>query len=98
MEEIKITLSNGTVLDNLGLNGNNYITQEEITEETFADGLAPVIINDEEHPQMELVQIQEHDDGRWFILRDVSAAEIADAKLRADIEYLAMMSDIELDN
>lgn len=79
------------------LNGNNFITQEQISEETFEDGLSPVVINGEEHEQMALVQVVRHEDGRyWFILRDVTAEEIAQAKLRADIDFLALMTDVEL--
>ena len=97
MENFTIALSNGTELKNLELNGNNFITQEQISEETFEDGLSPVVINGEEHEQMALVRVVRHEDGRyWFILRDVTAEEIAQAKLRADIDFLALMTDVEL--
>lgn len=97
MENITIALSNGTELTGLELNGNNYISPEKLTEDTFADGLSPVVINEEEHEQMALVQCIQHADGRtWFILRDVTAEEIASAKLRSDIDFIALMSDIEL--
>lgn len=97
MENITIALSNGTELTGLELNGNNYISPEKLTEDTFADGLSPVVINGEEHEQMALVQCIQHADGRtWFILRDVTAEEIASAKLRSDIDFIALMSNIEL--
>ena len=97
MENITIALSNGTELTGLELNGNNYISPEKLTEDTFADGLSPVVINGEEHEQMALVQCIQHADGRtWFILRDVPAEEAANAKLRSDIDFIALMSDIEL--
>lgn len=97
MENITIALSNGTELTGLELNGNNYISKEALTEETFNDGLSPVAINGEVHDQMALVQCIQHEDGRtWFILRDVTAKEVAQAKLRADIDFLALMTDVEL--
>ena len=97
MENITIALSNGTELTGLELNGNNYISPEKLTEDTFADGLSPVVINGEEHEQMALVQCIQHADGRtWFILRDVTAEEVANAKLRSDIDFIALMFDIEL--
>lgn len=97
MENITIALSNGTTLTDLEMNGNNYITRQQISAETFEDGLSPVVINGEEHPEMALVQVQEHADGRfWFILRDATAEEAAQAKLRSDIDFIALMSDIEL--
>lgn len=97
MENITIALSNGTELTGLELNGNNYISPEKLTEDTFADGLSPVVINGEEHEQMALVQCVQHADGRtWFILRDVTAEEVANAKLHSDIDFIALMSDIDL--
>lgn len=97
MENITIALSNGTELTGLELNGNNYISPEKLTEDTFADGLSPVVINGEEHEQMALVQCIQHADGRtWFILRDVTAEEIANAKLRSDIDFIALMFGINL--
>ena len=97
MENITIALSNGTELTGLELNGNNYISKEALTEETFTDGLSPVVINGEVHDQMALVQCIQHEDGRsWFILRDVTAEEAAQAKFRADIDFLALMTDVEL--
>lgn len=97
MENITIALSNGTELTGLELNGNNYISPEKLTEDTFADGLSPVVINGEEHEQMALVQCIQHADGRtWFILRDATAEEIASAKFRSDIDFIALMSDIKL--
>lgn len=98
MENITIALSNGTTLTDLEMNGNNYITRQQISEETFQDGLSPVMIGEEEHPEMVLVQVQEHEDGRfWFILRDATPEEIFNAKVRSDIEYLAMMTEVELE-
>ena len=97
IEKIPIALSNGTELTGLELNGNNYISKEALTEETFNDGLSPVAINGEVHDQMALAQCIQHEDGRtWFILRDVTAEEVAQAKLRADIDFLALMTDVEL--
>ena len=97
MEKYTITLSDGTKLKDLSLNGNNFVSKTKVTEDLFAFNLSPVMINDEEHEQMELVQIQEHEDGYYIVLRDVTDAEIAAAKVRADIEYIAMMTGVELE-
>lgn len=42
----KITLADGTVLDNLELNGNNYIAEGAIDNAVFKDNLATVTITD----------------------------------------------------
>lgn len=98
MEKYTITLSDGTKLRDLSLNGNNFISKARvITEDIFDFNLSPVMIGDEEHEQMALVQIQEHEDGYYFILRDLSQAEKAEAKMKSDIEYIAMVSGIELE-
>ena len=102
----KITLADGTKLENLSLNGNNFVSENEITEDIFEGNLLKVKIegiNDEgqeiieEHNHMELVQIAHYKDGYYFVLRDISEAELEKLKMQSDIEYLAMMSDIDLE-
>ena len=94
----KIVLADGTELGGLRLNGNNYISDTEVTEATFAGKLGRVIISDgeiaETHENMELVQIQKHSDGWWFILRDVPESERAARQLRADVDYLLVMEEL----
>ena len=96
----KITLANGSELSDLKLNGNNFISESEITEDMFADNLSPVTINDGDtddvHDNMALVQISKIGGKNAFILRDLTAAELKEIKIRADIEYIAMMAEIEL--
>lgn len=96
----KITLADGTVIDNLRLNGNNYISDKELTADVFLGKLNKVVINDGErdvvYDNMTLVQIVKYDEEYWFILRTMTKRELQDLKNRADIDYLAMMSDIEL--
>ena len=103
MEEkrYKITLSNGVILDNLMLNGDNFISELAINTDTFADGLNSVVINDGVsdvvHGAMIPVQITTPVDGEWwFVLRDLTEMELRDIKTRSDIEYLAMMCDVGL--
>lgn len=95
-----ITLEDGTIIDNLGLNGNNFISKTEIIPEIFERNLGVVYINDgeinEEHKNMDLVQITRMGEEWWFILRDIPENEIENAKLRADVDFLAMMTDVEI--
>lgn len=96
----KVTLADGTVIDNLKLNGNNYISEDTIDMSIFEGNCSPVTISDgtseEIHSSMELVQITENGGKYWFILRDLSSDELAQMKMQSDIEYVAMMAGIEL--
>lgn len=73
-----------------------------MTEDVFEGNLSHVVIEDsegnvEEHDNMALVQIAKYGKEYWFVLRELSAQEIRDAKTQANIEYIAMMADIDLD-
>lgn len=96
----KITLADGTVIENLRLNGNNYISDNEITADMFLGNLSTVTINDGEkdtvYKNMDLVQIVKYDDEYWFILRTMTKRELQELKNRADIDYIAMMTEVEI--
>lgn len=96
----KITLADGSVIENLRMNGNNFVSDEPISEDMFIGKLSTVTINDGEkditHKNMSLVQIVKYDEEYWFILRTMSDKELQEIKNRADIDYIAMMTDVEL--
>ena len=98
----KITLADGSVIDNLKLNGNNFISATRVQEEDFAGKLQHVIIEGpdgehEEHNNMALVQITEVHADYWFVLREYSEQEIWMVKVNSNMEYIAMMADIDLE-
>ena len=69
-----ITLADGTVLNNLKLNGDNFISNTAINADIFNENCSPVIISDgvnsETHNNMEFVQVTEQAPGKyWFVLR-----------------------------
>lgn len=68
----KITLHDGTVLENLELNGNNYIAEGVIEDSVFADNLATVTITDgtttETYEDMVLLSNRVDGGRSWFIL------------------------------
>lgn len=93
MEKFKITLSDGTELKDLELNGSNYISKKKVTEKTFAGKLNHVVIESSsgavtEYDNMELVQIAQYDgDNRyWIVLRQLSDLEIRLARFEAFME------------
>ena len=44
-----------------------------------------------------LVQCKKYGNEYWFVLRELSAEELMAAKTQANIEYIAMMADIDLE-
>jgi hypothetical protein len=94
-----IKLADGTFLENLGLNGNNYISAAKVDESTFKDNCSPVIFGDgsgefDLHENMELIHILEVDGEWWIALRDITAPELESRQLRADIDAYARVSGI----
>lgn len=96
----KITLADGTELSNITMNGNNFISEATIDPGIFQSNCSPVVISDGEHDEthenMELVQVTEVNGQSWFVLRDMTPKELEQAKIKSDIEYLAMMCDVDL--
>ena len=92
-----IELKNGLVIECI-LNGNNYITQQEIKESDLSDlNLIGVKIDGVEYSDLTCCNFFKDEDGTHIIFRQYSHEEIERQKLNAKIEYLAMMGGIELD-
>lgn len=101
-EIFSISLSNGTTISNLKLNGNNFISDTEIMAEMFAGGLSEVHISGDKGTSYiinhaKLIQIIELDGKWWFILGEMSAEELLFEKISSDIDYIAMMTDVDLE-
>lgn len=96
---VKITLANGVVLDNIEINGDNYVSPVEISEATFADGLSKVVISDGEsettYTDMILVQVTKYKnvEGWFFVLREMTAAEKQDKVLAETVATLSKQGD-----
>lgn len=74
----KITLSDGSQIENLELNGNNFIAPKELSDTVFEGKLSTVRIFDleneteEVHTDMVLISNRVHGDKSWFILAEKS--------------------------
>lgn len=92
-----ITLSDGTEIKNLSLNGNNFIRDAPLDASLFAGNLQTVRITgpemDETHENMELVSIRQDGGKYWFVLRELSEQELKERKMLADITALASATD-----
>lgn len=106
---MKIILSDGTTLSNLIMNGNNFISQEYISESTFDRKLSKVVIGgdshnerDEEHFNLKLVQIKEmptidcNKFEYWFILAEKTEEEILKERLKSTEDALMILMDLQM--
>ena len=96
MEKAKITFKNGVEIE-AEVNGSCYITDRkpdfpvDLSEVTATAGEDVKVIRNAEVNEAASV------DGRyWFTLQELTEQELKDIKTQADIQYLAMMADIEL--
>lgn len=75
-----VTLADGTALEGLGLNGNNFISGKKLTDADFAGKLEHVSITDGETTtglvNAELVQCMQYGKEYWFVLREMTAEEL----------------------
>ena len=97
-----LVLSDGTRIEGITMNGNNYVSQEEVKESDLAGKLSPVSVEEngavtQELENAALVQILHYNDGWYIALREMTETEVMLAKLRADTDYIAAMSDVDLE-
>lgn len=96
----KVTLADGMKLTGLTMNGNNFVSKKSIDKSVFDNNLSPVVItegtNEETHASMSLIHMTKMGDETWFALRDLTDAELEAIKTRSDIDYIAMMCDVDL--
>jgi len=89
-----IKLNNGTILTNLILNGNNFISEKVITDDIFTDNLDTVEISDGKSTQiyqdMMLVANRVIDGKSWFILAEKTPEQKEKETLKATITDLQM--------
>ena len=92
-----IKLDNGTELQNLELNGNNFISDTIIEDEVFRDNLETVVISDEngsiEYHNMKLIQNKIHGTQSWFILAEKTEEELEKENL---YQILADLTEVVL--
>lgn len=95
-----ITFSDGSRLTDLHVNGNNFVSDFEVTEQMFKGKMSHIEIYDgevnHEFDDVELLQIMPYD-GKWyFVIREIPKEQLEKMQMQANIEYLAMMTDVEL--
>ena len=96
---IKIILNNGNEINNLTLNGNNYISNNVLSDDIFTDGLSIVtVINGNistEYKNMKLIQNIVLDNKSWFILAEKTEEEILKERLKSTEDALMILMDLQ---
>ena len=94
----KIILNDGTVIENLELNGNNYISKKILDDSIFENNLSEISIISEEGTEvmtdMKLIQCKQYGTESWFILAQKSSEEKEKEKLQRrinDLEELLLL-------
>ena len=97
----KITLHDGTVLDNLELNGNNFISEKVIDDSVFDGNLDTVTISNGEttktYTDMKLMSNRVDGGKSWFVLGEKTEQEKAMERLVAALNVNAeSITDVQL--
>ena len=97
----KLILADGTALEGFVQNGNNYISKTKVDESLFEGNLSTLTITDGETViemhDAELIQQVEFDGEYYLCFREISAEEKANLLINAKIDYIAMMTDVDIE-
>ena len=98
----KLILADGTEIKNLTRNGDNFISDTKVDESLFAGNLTTLTITDGEDVTIEmnnaeLIQQIEYQGKYWLCFRELSERELKDITLESQIQYLSMMTDVDID-
>ena len=103
---LEIEGQNGTItVENLSMNGTNYVSDSKV-DTTAWPPTFKLTAKDEEgniteaidHAKLIQQVSYEWDGGKWYLaFAPVSPQEIENARLQSQLDYLALMADIDLD-
>ena len=95
-----VILHDGTIIEGLGKNGDNYISKKELSPDIFNENLIEVVeVSDdktEHYHMMKLAHLTKTGDEWWFSFIPLNNYELLEIKIKSDIEYIAMMTDINI--
>lgn len=97
----QITLHDGTVLDDLELNGNNFISEKVIDDSVFSGNLDTVTISNgettETYTDMKLLSNRVDGGKSWFVLGEKTEQEKAMERLLAALTINSeSITDVQL--
>lgn len=97
MEKVRITFKNGREIE-AEANGSSLITE---SKPDFPSDLSSVTVTGTDGERIyrdaEIIECAFVDNRYWFSFREVPEAERATRQMQANIEYIAMMTDVDLE-
>lgn len=103
---LKIESQHGIItIPDLTMNGTNYVSEANVDTSAWPDTFKLTATDKkgnvtEQYDHARLIQQEQYawDNNRWYLaFAPVSAQEIKNAELQSQLEYLAMMADVDLD-
>lgn len=95
---INIELSNGSVIQDIEVNGNCLISENDIKDELLTDDmLSEIVIDGITYKNVTLVRKWTQDNKVWLALRQKSEDEIWKEQYKSNLDYIAMMSNVDLE-
>lgn len=96
-----LKLSDGQVINNLIVNGDVFVSRNPIDPDIFEDNVNPitVTINGEAtiHDDWKFCGLISINDEWWICFSEMSAFEKLELDFQSKIDYISMMTDIDLD-
>ena len=98
---VKLILADGTELKGFKQSGNNYVSQTEVDVSVFEDNLSTLTIVDGDTQMVmhnaELIQQVQYADGWYLCFREKTEQEMRYAELTGKLEYMAMMTGVDME-
>lgn len=95
---INIELSDGSVIQELEVNGSCLISENNIKNELLTDDmLREITIDGVTYKNVTLVRKWVQDNKIWLALRQKSEDEIWKEQYKSNLDYIAMMTDVDLE-
>ena len=91
-----IRLADGRELKKLTKNGDNFVSETQVDESIFDYNTETVTITDEEGNETVLHNAEFIADGFYICFREKSEMELAMENFQSQIDYIAMMADVEM--
>ena len=90
-----ITLADGRKIENLTMNGTNFVSQTKIDETIFKNNLSTVKINEKEYHNLTFLQQMEWEDGTWYfiLIEETADSEESNEKIKELEAKVTELSD-----